>query len=122
MNSLFAGLSLFQAAPAGNSTGSMISTVVMFGAVFAIFYFLIIRPQNKKQKEAQKMIAAIKKGDKVVTIGGIHGIVSSVKDKTVVIKVDDSAKLEFSKSAIATVEARGEESEIPAADSKETSK
>jgi preprotein translocase subunit YajC len=121
MNSLFSGLSLFQA-PAGNSTGSMISTVVMFGAVFAIFYFLIIRPQNKKQKEAQKMIAAIKKGDKVVTIGGIHGIVSSVKDKTVVIKVDDSAKLEFSKSAVATVEARGEESEIPAADSKETSK
>jgi len=121
MNSLFSGLNLFQTAPA-NSTGSMISTVVMFGAVFAIFYFLIIRPQNKKQKEAQKMIAAIKKGDKVVTIGGIHGTVHSVKDKTVVIKVDDSAKLEFSKSAVATVEARGEETETPAVESKETSK
>jgi preprotein translocase subunit YajC len=113
MNSLFSGLSLFQTA-APNSTGSMISTVVMFGAVFAIFYFLIIRPQNKKQKEAQKMIAAIKKGDKVVTIGGIHGTVSSVKDRTVVIKVDDSSKIEFSKSAIASVEARGEESDTPA--------
>ncbi|MBU0927734.1 MAG: preprotein translocase subunit YajC [Spirochaetes bacterium] len=122
MNSLFSGLSLFQAAPA-NSTGSMISTVVMFGAVFAIFYFLIIRPQNKKQKEAQKMIAAIKKGDKVVTIGGIHGTVNSVKEKTVVVKVDDSSRLEFSKSAIASVEARGEESETPAVeDKKEASK
>lgn len=122
MNTMFTGLSLFQAAPA-NSTGSMISTVVMFGAVFAIFYFLIIRPQNKKQKAAQAMIAAVKKGDRVVTIGGIHGVVNSVKDKTVVIKVDDSAKLEFSKSAIATVEARGDEAEAPAVeDKKEASK
>ncbi|PKL24967.1 MAG: preprotein translocase subunit YajC [Spirochaetae bacterium HGW-Spirochaetae-3] len=122
MNSLFSGLSLFQAA---NSTGSMISTVVMFGAVFAIFYFLIIRPQNKKQKEAQKMIAAIKKGDRIVTIGGIHGVVNSVKDKTVIIKVDDSAKLEFSKSAVATVETRGDDAEAPAPaveDKKENSK
>lgn len=118
MNSLFSGLSLFQGA-APSSTGSMISTVVMFGAVFAIFYFLIIRPQNKKQKEAQKMISAIKKGDKVVTIGGVHGTVSSVKDRTVVIKVDDSTKIEFSKSAVASVEARGEESETPAVDSKQ---
>ena len=117
MDSLFSGLSLFQAAPA-NSTGLMISTVVMFGAVFAIFYFLIIRPQNKKQKEAQKMIAAVKKGDKVVTIGGVHGTVSAVKEKTVVIKVDDSAKIEFTKSAIASVDARGDEAPAEAEDSK----
>ncbi|MDX9899004.1 MAG: preprotein translocase subunit YajC [Spirochaetia bacterium] len=121
MNTLFSGLGLFQAAPA-NSTGSMISTVVMFGAVFAIFYFLIIRPQNKKQKAAQAMIAAVKKGDRVVTIGGIHGIVNSIKDKTVVIKVDDSTKLEFTKSAIASVDARSEESETPAPEGKEATK
>lgn len=117
MDSLISGLTLFQAAPA-NSTGSMISTVVMFGAVFAIFYFLIIRPQNKKQKEAQKMIAAVKKGDKVVTIGGIHGTIHAVKDKTVVIKVDDAAKIEFTKSAIASVEPRGEEVPATAEDAK----
>ncbi len=117
MDTLFSGLSLFQAA-APSSTGSMISTIVMFGAVFAIFYFMIIRPQNKKQKAAEKMIASVKKGDKVVTIGGIHGTVNSVKDKSVVVKVDDSAKIEFSKSAIASVESRGEESETPAVEAK----
>ncbi len=118
MNSMLSGLTLLQAAPA-SSTGSMISTVVMFGAVFAIFYFMIIRPQNKKQKEAQKMIAAMKKGDRVVSIGGIHGVISSVKEKTVVVKVDDSTKLEFSKSAIASVDARGEESSAEPAEGKQ---
>jgi len=117
MDTLFSGLSLFQTA-APSSTGSMISTIVMFGAVFAIFYFMIIRPQNKKQKAAEKMISSVKKGDKVVTIGGVHGTVNSVKDKTVVVKVDDSAKIEFSKSAIASVESRGEESETPAVEAK----
>jgi len=106
MNNVFSKLGLLQA---GNATGSMVSTIIMFGAVFAIFYFLIIRPQNKKQKEARKMIAAMKKGDKVISIGGIHGVITSVKDKTVIIKVDDSTKLEFSKSAIASVDAKGEE-------------
>jgi len=64
----------------------------------------LIRPQNKKQKETEKMINALKKGDKVITIGGIHGVVSSVKEKTIVIKVDDDAKIEFNRSAIATRE------------------
>ena len=118
MDTLFSGLSLFQAG-APSSTGSMVSTIVMFGAVFAIFYFMIIRPQNKKQKAVEKMLSAVKKGDKVVTIGGIHGVVSAVKDKSVVVKVDDSAKIEFSKSAIASVEARGDESETPAVEPKQ---
>ena len=72
-------------------------------AIFAIFYFFLIRPQNKKQKETEKMIAALKKGDKVVTIGGIHGVVSSTKEKTVVVKVDDNTKIEFNRTAIASV-------------------
>jgi preprotein translocase subunit YajC len=107
MEGLFSGLTLMQAA--GNSTMSMVSTLVTFGLVFVIFYFLIIRPQNKKQKEAKKMIEAVKKGDKVVTIGGVHGVVSSVKDGTVVIKVDENCKIEFSKSAISAVTAKGDE-------------
>ena len=74
-----------------------------FVAIIGIFYFLIIRPQNKKQKETQKMLAQLKKGDKVITIGGIHGTISSVKEKTVVLKVDDSTKIEFIRSAIASV-------------------
>ncbi len=107
MDRLFSGLVLSQAQPsAGNSTGQMISTLVTFALIFVIMYFLIIRPQNKKQKEMQKMVDALKKGDKVVTIGGIHGTVASVKENgSVIVKVDDDCKLEFSKSAIATVSA-----------------
>ena len=104
MNSISQGLVLLQAA-AGSSSGQMVSTLVTFGLVFVVFYFLIIRPQNKKQKEAKKMIEAVKKGDKIVTIGGIHGVVHAVKEGTVVVKVDDDSRIEFSKSAIATVAA-----------------
>ncbi len=103
MNAISNGLVLFQAA--ASSTGQMVSTLVTFGLVFVVLYFLIIRPQNKKQKEAKKMIDAVKKGDKVVTIGGVHGTVHSVKEGTVIVKVDDDCRIEFSKSAIATVSA-----------------
>lgn len=88
---------------ASAQNGSMLMTVLPFVLIIAIFYFFIIRPQNKKQKETEKMINALKKGDKVVTIGGIHGVVSSTKEKTVIVKVDDNTKLEFNRSAIATV-------------------
>ncbi len=102
MNAISQGLVILQAA-AGSSSGQMVSTLVTFGLVFVVFYFLIIRPQNKKQKEAKKMIEAVKKGDRIITIGGIHGTVHAVKEGTVVVKVDDSSRIEFSKSAIATV-------------------
>ncbi len=98
-------LPLLQSAPNATSTtgsfGSLIVTVVL---MIGIFYFFLIRPQNKKQKEMEKMLSALKKGDKVVTIGGIHGVVSSVKEKTIILKVDDNAKLEFNRSAIASVD------------------
>lgn len=71
--------------------------------IILIMYIFMIRPQNKKQKEMQKMIAALKKGDKVVTIGGIHGTISQAKDKTVIVKVDDGTKIEFNRTAIASV-------------------
>jgi preprotein translocase subunit YajC len=109
MNKLFSELPLLQASGAGNTTGSMVSTIVTFGLVFVIFYFLIIRPQNKKQKETRKMIEAVKKGDKVVTAGGVHATVYTVKEKTVILKVDENVKMEFSKSAIASVEPKGED-------------
>lgn len=108
MDKLSSGLVVLQA-QGGNPTMQMVSTLVTFGLVFVIFYFLIIRPQNKKQKEMQKMIAAVKKGDKVVTIGGVHGTVHAVKDGTIVVRVDDNCRIEFSKSAIAAVTAKGEE-------------
>lgn len=81
----------------------MWTTFIMFGAIILIFYFLIIRPQKKRDKETQAMLDALKKGDKIITIGGIHGTVVAVKEKTVVIKVDDNARIEFLKSAVSTV-------------------
>ncbi|TVR67911.1 MAG: preprotein translocase subunit YajC [Spirochaetaceae bacterium] len=90
---------------AGASGGatSIAPTLVTFGLVFAIFYFLIIRPQNKRQKQTQQMLQALKKGDRVVTIGGIRGTIFSLKEDTAVLKVDDNTKIQFSRSAISQV-------------------
>jgi preprotein translocase subunit YajC len=91
-----------QGASAGGA-GSIVSTFIPFALIIVIFYFLIIRPQNKKQKDTQKMLSALKKGDKIITIGGIHGVISTVRESSVVVKVDDNTKVEFSRSAIANV-------------------
>ena len=91
-------------APSASASGSLLSTALPFLLIIVIFYFFLIRPQNKKQKETQKMLDALKKGDKVITIGGIHGTVSSVKENTVIVKVDDDCKLEFNRTAISSVE------------------
>ena len=71
--------------------------------MFAIFYFLLIRPQQKKQKDHNKLISELKKNDDVITTGGIHGTIVNVKDKTFSLRVDDNVKIEISKSAIAGV-------------------
>lgn len=89
--------------------GGLGSTLIMFAIIIAIFYFLIIRPQKKRDKEAKDMLSAIKKGDKVVTIGGIHGTVAVVKESTIIIKVDDNTRIEFSKNAISSVLNKKEE-------------
>jgi preprotein translocase subunit YajC len=92
----------------GSGSGALFSFLPLI-AIFGIFYFLIIRPQGKKQKETQKMLAALKKGDRVVTIGGIHGVIQSVKESTVIVRVDENTKLEFSRSAVSNVESQGKE-------------
>ena len=97
------------AAGSASTSGSLIGTFAPFLLIIVIFYFFLIRPQNKKQKETQRMLDAMKKGDKVITIGGIHGTVSSVKENTVIVKVDDNCKLEFNRTAISTVELTEEE-------------
>lgn len=76
---------------------------ITLGLVFLIFYVLLIRPQKKEQKKLEALIANVKKGDKIVTIGGIHGIISLAKERTVIVKVDEGCKIEMSRSAIATV-------------------
>jgi preprotein translocase subunit YajC len=92
--------------------GSLLTGFLPLIAIVFIFYFLIIRPQNKKRKETEKMLAALKKGDKIVTIGGLHGTVQSVKETTVIIKADDNVKLEFLRSAVSGVITASREKEI----------
>ena len=87
----------------GGGGGGMVSTLIMFAAIFAIFYFMIIRPQQKRAKERQRLLTALKKGDKIVTIGGIHGTIAGFKDKgkLVIIKTGKTGDLTVNKSAIA---------------------
>jgi preprotein translocase subunit YajC len=79
-----------------------IMQIVLFGGIFVVFYFFMIRPQQKKAKEAQKFISELKTGEKVVTIGGAHGTVVSIREKTIVVEVDASkgVRMVFEKSAI----------------------
>jgi preprotein translocase subunit YajC len=79
--------------------------------IVVIFYFLLIRPQQKRQKDHQKLVASIKSGDKIVTSSGIHGIVANVKEKTILVKVADNVKIEFDRSSVAAVEKSAEVAE-----------
>ena len=100
MNNIFLA---FMAPQGGDGGGSMVSTVVMFAAIIAIFYFMIIRPQGRRQKERQKMLEAMKKGDKVITSGGIHGKIVAMEDKTVLLEISDNVKVKVEKSAVTTI-------------------
>lgn len=94
---------LIAMAPQGGGSANLISTLIMFGAIFLIFYFMIIRPQQKRAKEREKMLSALQKGDKVVTSGGMHGTIAGLDDKTILLQVSDNVKIKFERSAVATV-------------------
>lgn len=83
--------------------GSMISTLIFFALIFVIFYFMILRPQQKRQKEHKAMIDSMKKGDKVVTSGGMHGKIVNVDEKSVLIEVSDNVKIKFERSAVSSI-------------------
>ncbi len=77
--------------------------MIWMAAMFIILYYVMIRPQTKRQKEQQRLIAALKTGDRVVTTAGIHGMITNVKDTTVTLKVADNVKIEMEKSAVSAV-------------------
>ena len=83
------------------SNQSPMSFWIMMGLLMVVFYFFMIRPQQKKAKDARKFRESIQKGAKVVTIGGLHGKVVEVAEKTVLLEVDNNVKLRFEKSALA---------------------
>lgn len=94
---------LAMAPQGGDGGGSMVSTLIMFGAIFAIFYFMIIRPQQKKSKDKEKLLSALKKGDKIVTNGGLHGVIAGLDDKTCLIDVGNNVKMKFERSAVSSI-------------------
>lgn len=96
---------LAETAAAGNqgAGGPLGSPYLMFGLMIVMFYFLLIRPQQRQRKEQAARIAALKNGDKVITTAGIHGIVHSVKEATVMVKVAEGTNIEFDKAAVASV-------------------
>jgi preprotein translocase subunit YajC len=87
------------AAPSGSGIVGLLPIVF----IFIIAYYVMIRPQMRRQKEQQRLVSALKTGDRVVTAAGIHGMITNVKDTTVIVKVADNVKLEMEKSAITNV-------------------
>lgn len=87
----------------GSSQGDGLSTLIMMVVIFAIFYFLMIRPQQKKVKEHKKMVDEIKKGDRVITAGGMYGTVDNLSDTTLTIKIAEGVKVKITRGSIGTV-------------------
>ena len=90
------------AAPAGAGPNPLASFIPII-LIFIIMYFVLFRPQMRRQKEQQRLVSTLKTGDRVVTASGIHGMITNVKDTTVTVKVADNVKIEMEKSAVTSV-------------------
>jgi preprotein translocase subunit YajC len=100
---MFAFLFSLAQAPASPGAGSGLFGILPFVLVFVIMYYVILRPQMKRQKEQARLVSALKTGDRVVTASGIHGLISNVKDTTVIVKVADNVKIEMEKTSVTNV-------------------
>lgn len=89
--------------PAAKPGGIFGGMMPIFVLMFVIMYFLMIRPQQKRAKEHKARIESLKKGSKVISAGGIHGLVTNISDKTVTVKVSDNSKIKFEKASITQV-------------------
>lgn len=94
---------MMQLAQPAAQQGSWLSSILMLVVILAIFYFLIIRPQQKRQKQHQAMLAALKKGDRVVTFSGLYGTIVDLTEDKVVLRVNESTRLTFERNAIKAV-------------------
>jgi preprotein translocase subunit YajC len=90
-------------APSGQGSSSMMVQLAFFAAIFAIFYFLLIRPQQKQKRERETMLTAVKPGDRVVMSSGLHGTVVKLSEHGVTLKVADQVRLEFDRTAIGRI-------------------
>lgn len=90
-------------APAGGEQANPLAMFLPLILIFIVFYFFIIRPQKKKEDSRKSMIEAVKKNDRIITIGGIHGTVTQVDETSVLVQVDNNVKLRIEKSALSSV-------------------
>jgi preprotein translocase subunit YajC len=90
-------------APSPAGAGSGLISMLPFVFIFVIMYYVMLRPQMRRQKEQARLVSSLKTGDRVVTASGIHGLISNVKDKTIIVKVADNVKLEMEKTAVTNV-------------------
>jgi preprotein translocase subunit YajC len=100
-----ADLAYAAAVPPGNAggAGAFLQPLILFGAMFAIFYFIVLRPQQRQKADRERMLSALKKGDRVVTTGGLHATVVGLGEHTITLRVADQVKLEFDRAAVGRV-------------------
>jgi preprotein translocase subunit YajC len=110
------------AAPAASPTGGLFEMLVPIAMIFVVFYFLLLRPQQKKQKEMRAMLEAVKRGDRVVTSGGIIGTVAKVEEREVVLEIADNVRVKALKAMIVEVVARTGSAGADAKDEKKEKK
>ena len=112
---------LLAEAPAPQPQGSFLqSPLIPLLLMIPLFYVLMIRPQRKRQQELQNLISSLKGGDTVVTTGGLHGIVSSLQEKTLMLKIADNVKIKIEKSSVASVVKRAADTEAIEVEAEET--
>lgn len=114
--SMFLSFFLLQTAPGGAASpspeapkGPGYEMFIMIGVIIVVFYFFMIRPQQKKQKAEKLMMESLQKGDRIVTIGGIHGKIVAVEGATVLIEVDNGVKLKMEKAAVKPAPVEGDD-------------
>lgn len=110
MNSL-SQLSLLAEDPAAVTPGGGSGPLLMMVVMFALMYFLIIRPQRRQRKEHEERTKALRSGDKIITSGGIYGLITNVKVGTVIVKIAENVRIEVDKASVATVLSKSDEPE-----------
>ncbi|MDT9545804.1 MAG: preprotein translocase subunit YajC [Chlorobium sp.] len=106
MHEFISALLLFAPPATGGPAPNPIIQLVPLVLIFVVFYFFMIRPQQKKQKDREKVLESLKRGDRIVTIGGMHGTVAGIdtEKKTVLVQVADNTKIKFDRSAVANID------------------
>jgi preprotein translocase subunit YajC len=116
-----AAIQLAQTAPEGGGGGSGLNMIFFIGAMFLLMWALLIRPQQRQQKEHRKMLEQIRRGDQIVTNGGIHGRVTGITDEVLTVEIADRVRVKLNRSAVASRVAVGEEAKKETGQPKEKS-